>query len=164
MVRNRIPRRASRYQSDSDNLSKAIFGGFDGIMSVLSIVAVGFVIGDTKHMLIYAGGLAVSEMLSMGGGSLLSELVGVYRVRHALIIGLAALIGVLIPPLPFLFLPSYQAAIVSLCLTCAVAASIAQIRVKQLGVLSAYMQTFVIVFVVAVGTITVALLLNGVGA
>lgn len=161
-MQNRIPRRATRYR-DSDNVSKAIFGGFDGLICILGVIAGCYVTGDMHTLMLSAIGLAIAEGIAMFGGSYLSEMVAVYRLRHAAIIGIAAAVGILIPALPFFFAPRNVAILLSLFLTCAFAAIIAQVRVKQMGWLEAYAQTYMIVFVVTVVTILAAIGLNKVG-
>lgn len=159
----RIPRRASRFRSDSDNMSKAVFGSFDGMTCILGVIAGCYVSGDMRTLMLSAIGLAIAEGIAMAGGSYLSEIVAVYRLQHAFIIGVASAIGILVPALPFFFAPRNVAILLSLFLTCAFAAIIAQVRVKQMGALEAYVQTYVIVLLVAVVTIAAAFALNGVG-
>lgn len=159
----RIPRRASRFQPDSDNLSKAIFGSFDGLTCVLGVIAAGYVANDMHTLLLAVVGLALAEGIAMAGGSYLSEFVGIYRVRHALIIGVASAIGIVVPAIPFFFAPKHVAALLSLFLVVCFAIIIASCRVKTLGALEAYVQTFSIVLLCALVTILVTMLLNGVG-
>lgn len=160
----KIPHRASRFgQSDTDNVSKAIFGGFDGLVCVLGVIAGCYVSGDMHTLVLSAIGLAIAEGIAMAGGSYLSEMVAVYRLRHAVIIGVASAVGILIPALPFFFAPRNIAILLSFFLTCAFAAIIAQVRVKQMGWLEAYAQTYAIVFAVAVVTILATVALNKVG-
>lgn len=160
----RIPRRASRYQvADSDNVSKFVFGSFDGLNCILGVIAAGYVTGDIHALTLAAIGLAIAEGIAMAGGSYLSELVSVYRMRHALIIGGASAVGILVPALPFFFAPRNVAILLSLFLVVCFAAIIASVRIKTLGILEAYVQTFGIVFFAAVVSIAATLLLNGVG-
>lgn len=159
----RISRRASRFQTDSDNVSKAIFGSFDGLTCVLGVIAAGYVSGDTHALILAAVGLAIAEGIAMAGGSYLSEMVAVYRIRHAAIIGVASAVGILVPAFPFFFAPRRIAILLSLFLTCAFAMIIASFRIKTLGALEAYVQTFAIVLIAALVSIAVTLLLNRVG-
>lgn len=150
-------------QPDNDNVSKAVFGLFDGMCCVLGVIAAGYVTGDMHALILAAIGLALSESIAMAGGSYLSELVNVQRVRHAAVIGVASAIGILVPAFPFFFAPSRVAILLSCFLTCALAVIIAQVRVKQLGALEAYVQTFAIVLFAASISVIVTLLLNRVG-
>lgn len=159
----RIPRRTVRYQPDSDNLSKAIFGSFDGLTCVLGVIAAGYVANDMHTLLLAVAGLAIAEGIAMAGGSYLSEMVAVYRVRHALIIGVSSAIGIVVPAIPFFFAPKNVAILLSLFLVVCFAVIIASCKVRILGWLEAYTQTFGIVLLCAVVTILVTLLLNGVG-
>lgn len=164
MSMRRVPtRRASRFRSDGDNVSKAIFGSFDGLCCVLGVIAAGYVSGDIHALLLAVIGLSIAEGIAMAGGSYLSELVSVYRMRHALIIGVASAVGILVPALPFFFAPRRIAILLSLFLVVCFAVIIAGFRIKTLGALEAYVQTFAIVLVAAVVSIAVTLLLNGVG-
>lgn len=162
-MQNRIPRRASRYQPDSDNVSKAIFGSMDGLTCVLGVIAAGYVANDMHTLLLAVVGLAIAEGIAMAGGSYLSEMVAVYRVRHALVIGVAAAIGIIVPAIPFFFAPKNVAVLLSLFLVVAFTAIIAACRVKTLGWLEAYVQTFAIVLLCALVTILVTVLLNRAG-
>lgn len=163
-MQNRVPRRASRFQpSDGDNVSKAIFGSFDGLCCVLGVIAAGYVSGDIHALLLAAVGLSVAEGIAMAGGSYLSELVGVYRLRHAAIIGIASAVGILVPAFPFFFAPRRIAILLSMFLVVCFAVIIASFRIKTLGALEAYVQTFLLILVAAGISVAVTLLLNGVG-
>jgi VIT1/CCC1 family predicted Fe2+/Mn2+ transporter len=147
----------------NDNLSRGIFGGFDGMCCVLGVIAAGYVTGDIHALLLSVIGLSLAESIAMAGGSYLSELVDVQRIRHAVIIGVASAVGIMVPAFPFFFAPRNVAILLSCFLTCALAVIIAQVRVKQLGALEAYVQTFAIVLFAAGISVVVTLLLNGVG-
>jgi hypothetical protein len=160
----KIPRRASRFQQpDNDNLSKFVFGSFDGLTCVLGVIAGCYISGNIHTLVFSVIGLALAEGVAMAGGSYLSEVVAVYRLRHAAIIGVASAIGILVPALPFFFAPQRVAVLLSLFLTCALAVIIAQVRVRTLGALEAYTQTFAIVLFAAGISIMATLLLNRVG-
>jgi VIT1/CCC1 family predicted Fe2+/Mn2+ transporter len=166
-MQNKISHRASRYrpvtQPDNDNLSKFVFGSFDGMTCVLGVVAGCYVSGNIHALILSVVGLAIAEGIAMAGGSYLSELVGIYRVRHALIIGIASAVGILVPAFPFFFAPAHVAILLSLFLTCVLAVIIAQVRVRTLGALEAYVQTFVLILMAAGVSVVVTLLLNKVG-
>lgn len=162
-MRSRIPHRASRFQSDSDNVSKAIFGSFDGLTCVLGVIAAGYVANDMHTLLLAVVGLAIAEGIAMAGGSYLSEMVAVYRVRHALVIGVASAVGIIVPAVPFFFAPKNVAILLSLFLIVVFTVIIAQVRVRTLGALEAYVQTFALVLLCALVTILVTVLLNRAG-
>jgi VIT1/CCC1 family predicted Fe2+/Mn2+ transporter len=147
----------------NDNLSRGIFGGFDGMCCVLGVIAAGYATGDIHALLLSVIGLALAEAIAMAGGSYLSELVDVQRIRHAVIIGVASAVGIMVPAFPFFFAPRNVAILLSLFLVVALAVIIAQVRVKQLGLLEAYTQTFAIVLVAATASIVATVLLNRVG-
>lgn len=161
-MQSKIPRRATR-QRDSDNLSKAIFGGFDGLICVWGLIAAGYATGDVRTLILGAIMLAVNEGIAMFGGSFLSELVSVYRLPHALIIGVAAFVGILLPAFPFFFAPRNVAILLSFALTVVLAAVIAQIRARTMSALQAYAQTFGVTLAATAISIIGALLLRGMG-
>lgn len=167
MPTSRIPRRTSRSRyrsvSASDNLSKAIFGSFDGMTCVLGVIAAGITTGDQHALILAAIGLALAESIAMAGGTYLSEITDVHSIQHAAIIGGASLFGVLFPTFPFLFVPKPFAVAVSMALTCLLTVAIAQVRVSSLGFVRAYIQTFAIVLVAAGVSVLATLWLNGAG-
>lgn len=160
----RIPRRTSRFQQpDSDNLSKAIFGGFDGMICVWSLIASGYATGDVHMLVLSVVMLAINEGMAMSEGSFLSELVNVHRLSHALIIGIAASVGILLPALPFFFASRNVAILLAFALTVIMATVIAQIRARSMSTLEAYVQTFGMTLLATALSIIGALLLRGVG-
>lgn len=164
---NKVPRRASRYRTQpmpaNDNLSKAIFGGFDGLICVWGLIAAGYATGDVRTLILGAIMLAVNEGIAMFGGSFLSELVSVYRMPHALIIGIAAFVGILLPAFPFFFAPRNVAILLAFTLTVIMAAIIAQVRSRSMNTLEAYTQTFGMTLLATALSVVGALLLRGVG-
>jgi VIT1/CCC1 family predicted Fe2+/Mn2+ transporter len=150
-------------QNQKEEVGKAIFGSFDGMTCVLGIIAAGYISGDTHALVLAAIGLAIAEAVAMSGGTYLSEVANVDTARHACIIGIAAFIGVLLPVLPFIFLPFTIALIASIFITIALATAIAQVRISESGVVRAYAQTFAILVVAAAASILVTLALNKMG-
>lgn len=146
-----------------DELSKVIFGSFDGMTCVLGVIAAGCVTGNMHALILAAIGLSLAEGVAMAGGTYLSEVADVQSVKHAGLIGGASCVGVLVPALPFLFAPKMVAIALSACLTCLLAVIIAQARVTSLGAIAAYAQTFAILLFAAGVSILVTLVLNGAG-
>lgn len=148
----------------NDSISKAIFGSFDGMTCVLGVISAGIIAGDIHALVLTAVGLAIAEGIAMAGGSLLSEVTNVNTVEHSAIIGSAAFVGVILPALPFLFLPRPLALPVSLAIIFMMAVSIAQVRVSADGWWRAYAQTFAILVVAGGASVLITLALNGGGA
>ena len=88
------------------DLRDIILGGQDGLVNVLGVtLGVAAASGDTRIVL--AAGLAATfaESFSMAAVAYTSSIAKYHAVRDALIVGVAAILGSIIPLLPFAFLP-----------------------------------------------------------
>lgn len=126
---------------------------------VLGVIVGALVTHDT-HVFLIAFALAIAEGLAMAAGSYLSEQVNAQTIRHAALIGIASFIGILLPAVPFLVLPLQTASSVAWVITFCMGALIAYTRVKELGVVRAYMQTFTILTIVLLVTALATALVN----
>lgn len=143
-----------------EEIGQAIFGSFDGMTCVLGVIAAEYIAGDIRDLILSCLALAIGEAIAMCGGSYLSEIVAVDRLKHALIIGIAACIGVILPVIPFLFMPRSIALVISALITIALGVAIAQARVAKEGAMRAYVQTFAILTAAAAASILVTLAMN----
>jgi len=131
-----------------DELGEAIFGAFDGMTSLLGVIAGALVTGTEHVLVVTAAGLAVAATVSMAGGEYLSDTGSAgARRRRAAIMGLATFIGSFLPVIPYLFLARTPATAASAAVTLLMAVGIAQARVPKQGALAAYAQTFGILIV-----------------
>lgn len=94
-------------------LGTAIFGSFDGLTSVLGLVAALFL--EPTHVLISGAlGLAVASAVGMGAGQYLGDPDRAWG--RALLMAASTLAGTVIPVVPFLLLPRWLAVVVGLAL------------------------------------------------
>lgn len=146
-----------------NDISVFVMGCFDGLTCGAGTIAVSYLAGNTHLLVLVAVGLAIAEAVAMAGGQYLSEQAsGISTLRHAGIIGIAAMTGTLVPALPFLFASKHIALIGTLVLLVAMAVLIAQVRVKSHGFRQAYGQTFAILLCAGGLSVGVTLLLGGV--
>ena len=87
---------------DGSDRREAIFGSFDGMTSTLGVVA-GLLAARATAPKILAGaiGIAVAATIGMAAGQYLSD--GTRNLCRAGVMGLATLVGSVLPALPFLF-------------------------------------------------------------
>lgn len=112
------------------DLRDIILGGQDGLVNVLGVTAgVAAASGDTRITI--AAGLAATfaESFSMAAVAYTSAIFGNRAVLDSLIVGVSAILGSLIPLLPFLFLPVSTAI--------AVAVSVSAVFLFALGIYKA---------------------------
>ena len=96
------------------DLRDIILGGQDGLVNVLGVTAgVAAASGDTR--LTIAAGLAATfaESFSMAAVAYTSAIFGNRALLDALIVGVSAILGSLIPLMPFIFLPVSTAILVA---------------------------------------------------
>jgi hypothetical protein len=88
--------------ADRSDRREAIFGSFDGMTSTLGVVA-GLLAARATGPKILAGaiGIAVAATVGMAAGQYLSD--GTRNLRRASVMGLATLVGSVLPALPFVF-------------------------------------------------------------
>ncbi len=81
--------------------AQAIFGGFDGVVSAVGVVAPLIIAGASATAIVVAAvGLSINSAWSMGSGQYISD--PQRRLRLAVVMGLATLAFSLLPALPFL--------------------------------------------------------------
>lgn len=133
------------------DISSAIFGLFDGTVSVLGVI-LGLAVASPHVVVSAAVGLAVASSVGMGAGQYLGD--RSRRIHLALVMAGATVVGTLAPLLPFAFARGSAAILGALAVGCVAAALIGRARRRML-------ETFV-VFVVAMGaTIGASVLLGG---
>jgi VIT1/CCC1 family predicted Fe2+/Mn2+ transporter len=100
---------------DATERADAIFGMFDGTVSIIGFIF-GLLVHGSPESAIVVGGLggAISATVSMGTGDY-EESDGStgYRLRRALTMGLFTMIGSMVPILPFVFLGKHAAILVA---------------------------------------------------
>lgn len=88
------------------DLRDIVLGGQDGLVNVLGVtLGIAAASGDTRIVL--AGGLAATfaESFSMAAVAYTSSVTGFHALRGALIVGVSAIFGSIIPLIPFAFFP-----------------------------------------------------------
>jgi VIT1/CCC1 family predicted Fe2+/Mn2+ transporter len=145
--------------------AEAIFGSFDGIVSVLGVIAAAYVAGSpARTLVIVAAGLAVAAAVSMAGGQFLASAKNVRNpLIQAFVMGIATLLGAFVPAIPFLFLPKPTAAICTAIIVLLVTGWIVRIRATTQGTLKAFSQTYGILLIAAVISVVTAIVFNIVG-
>lgn len=139
-----------------EQASPAVFGVFDGMVSVIGVILGLLATADTHTILAGAIGLAAASAASMGAGEYLGDVK--HSWRNAGIMGFATLVGTLVPIIPFLFLPKVHAVIGASIFTIVAACWIAEKRSKYEPRSKSYLETFVILAIALCVTIVVALL------
>jgi len=142
-------------------MNEAIFGGFDGLTSVLGVIAAAYTSGNMHLLVVASLCLAIAAAVSMAGGEFLSETTGKAGGMHrAGIMAGATFIGAFLPAVPFLFLAKPLALGTGIVLVFCAAVVIAQMRVATHGIVRAYVQTFGVLFVAAGLSVGASLLFN----
>lgn len=131
-----------------EHSSEAIFGSFDGMTSALGIIT-GLWSAPTSVLLAAVMGLGAAAAVGMGAGQYLGE--EHPELHVAVIMGLATLLGTLLPAIPILAFGHVAGLIGCIAVSCAVTAVIAWRRKR-------WLQTFVVLALVSVATIAVSLL------
>jgi hypothetical protein len=137
-----------------DEAASEIFGVFDGMTSVLGVIA--GLLTKPKHLIITAAiGLAVASAVGMGAGEYLGD--SRRRLRIAFVMAGATALGTMLPVVPLLIFRhrltgEIWAGVVTLALTTFIAH-----RRKR------WLETFGVLAVVAVATTAVALLTGAAG-
>jgi VIT1/CCC1 family predicted Fe2+/Mn2+ transporter len=136
----------SRTRAGSPDRKEAIFGSFDGMTSTLGVVAGLLAAHATPTKILAAAiGIAVAATTGMSAGQYLSD--GKRNLRKAMVMGVATLIGSVLPALPFIFGASLACILSSIAITITAAGVIGYYR--------GYAVTYLILLVVA--TLTVGL-------
>lgn len=85
-----------------EETTEAIFGGFDGLTSVLGVIVV---MASHKGLMPAVVGLAVASAVGMGAGQYLSD--PSRRLHLALVMSVATLVGTLLPAIPLFISNTY---------------------------------------------------------
>ena len=129
------------------DLRDIILGGQDGLVNVLGVTA-GVAAASADSRLTIAAGLAATfaESFSMAAVAYTSAISGHRAFLDAFIVGVSAILGSLVPLLPFIFLPVQPALTVAV-VTCAIflfLLGIYKARVLKISLLKAGLQVTII--------------------
>lgn len=131
-----------------EHSAQAIFGSFDGMTSALGIIT-GLLAAPTHVLLAAVLGLSVASAVGMASGQYLGE--EHPELHVAVIMGVATLVGTLLPAIPILAFGHGVCGIIGCVLVaCAITAVIAWRRKR-------WVQTFVVLALVSTATILMSL-------
>ena len=135
--------------SKATDRREEIFGSFDGMTSTLGVIAGLLATGASASKILAAAiGIAVAATIGMGAGQYLSD--GQRNLRLAVVMGLATLVGSVLPAIPFIFGTSKACILASVAITLAAAGVIGHYR--------GYLITYSILAVVSVVTVALSVL------
>lgn len=111
------------------DISGATFGGFDGAVSLLGLLA-GEIVAHASGALVLttAAGLAIAATVSMAAGEYLSDVESGGRTHRALVMGTATFVGSLLPALPFALMGGVAGMAASVVLVLLLGVLIAEVR------------------------------------
>lgn len=143
--------------SDDDSLvGQSVFGLFDGLTSLLGLLAGLIVAHATSVAILDASvGIAIAEGVGMAFGDWLS---GSSR-KESTVIGAATFVGALLPAIPVALIPGPVGYWVGAALVVGIAVGIAEARARH-GRLKAYLTTAVTLIVAAGLSVGASLLLG----
>jgi VIT1/CCC1 family predicted Fe2+/Mn2+ transporter len=121
-----------------DDLTQAIMGGADGLISALGAVVVLAAKGDFKALVVASVAYAVGSAGSMAGSEWLSDVS--QSARRALVMGAATLCGSIAPAVPFFVLRGPLAWLCAAAVTVTFGSLIAEVRPE--APLPSYLHTF----------------------
>lgn len=140
--------------------SQAIFGSFDGLTSLIGLLAGALVVHATGgQILAEAGGLAVAAAVGMASGDFLSG----STVRLSLIMGISTLIGSLVAAVPVALIGGVLGYALAVVVSLVMAVLIAETRSRSDGRLRGYASTFIILVLASALSVGVSVLLGAVG-
>jgi VIT1/CCC1 family predicted Fe2+/Mn2+ transporter len=128
-----------------DDVSQAIFGSFDGVVSVIGVM-VALLARPTPIIVEAAVGLAAASAVGMAAGEYLGDVTR--NLRRAAVMGGATVVGTMCPVLPFMVLGKNAAIVVAVALVVAISLGIAHAR-AQVTSGRAYVETFGVLFLAA---------------
>jgi len=128
-----------------DDVAQAIFGSFDGVVSVIGVM-VALLARPTPIIVEAAVGLAAASAVGMAAGEYLGD--ASRNFRRAAVMGVATVVGTMCPVVPFMVLAKDAAIIVAVVLVVVISLAIAHARV-QVAAGRAYAETFGVLFVAA---------------
>lgn len=143
----------------ADVARPAVFGAFDGVVTVLGIL---FAMSGDPGLIAAAVGLAAAGTVSMAGGEWLSD--SEHGLGASAVIGLTTGAGTMVPVVPYLWFRGAGAAGVSVVLCAIVGACIAWARSEgRGGPVRAAAETFGVLLAAAGAAALAAWLTGGVG-
>lgn len=151
--------------TDGDRLkaatSEGVFGSFDGACSTVGVLAGLIVVGSPSHaVLVACAGLAVASAASMCAGDYLAG----KSIRLSVVMGLATLVGSLVPAVPVIAFPGLLGVLLAVLLVALLGAAIAEVRSRTgTGRLHGYLSTFTVLIAASVLAVAVSLLLGVAG-
>lgn len=149
-------------RADSGLIKPAVFGAFDGIVTVLGAL---FALATHPHALVVSGvGLAAAGAVSMGGGQWLSDNENGWRASLA--IGATTGAGTLVPVLPYAVASGAAAGVCSAVLCLASAGVVSWLKTTDGHALSARraaVQTYSLLLAAGAATLLCAWLTGAVG-
>lgn len=145
----------------TSSTSEAVFGAADGMVSLLGLLAGAMVArAAPSALLTMAGGAAIAAAVSMAGGDWLSG----KSVRQAIAMGLATLLGSLVPVLPVVLVPGLLGVLLAVLLVVLLGVGISEVRSRTgKGRLSGYVSTFTVLIAASGLAVAVSLLLGVTG-
>ncbi|MEX1068530.1 MAG: VIT1/CCC1 transporter family protein [Patescibacteria group bacterium] len=116
------------------DLRDIILGGQDGLVNVLG-VTLGIAVASGDLRVTLAGGLAATfaESFSMAAVAYTSSIVKFHAVTDALIVGFSAVLGSIVPLIPFFLLPISTAIIVAVAVSAVMLFVLGVYKAKVLG-------------------------------
>lgn len=140
--------------------SEAVFGAFDGMTSLLGLLAGALVAHASTHaLLLEVLGLAVASAVGMAAGDYLSG----KSLALSLVMGAATLLGSVLPAVPVLVLHGATGQACGVVVALSLAAVIAEVRSRETGRARGYLSTGIVLILTAGLSIAVALLAGATG-
>lgn len=140
---------------------QAVFGGFDGLVSLLGVLA-GLSVAHAHPATVLAvcAGLAIASAVGMAAGDWLAGT----STRMAVVMGAATLTGSFLPALPAALIPSPAGQATTLAVVLAVGVAISEVRARATKRrLPAYLSTALILVVASGLSIGASVLFGAVG-
>jgi VIT1/CCC1 family predicted Fe2+/Mn2+ transporter len=128
-----------------DDISQAIFGSFDGVVSVIGVM-VALLARPTPIIVEASVGLAAASAVGMMAGEYLGD--DTRNVRRAVVMGVATIVGTMCPVVPFMLLTKELAIVVAVILVLVISLAIARARAQATSG-RAYVETFGVLLLAA---------------
>lgn len=143
-----------------DEIGRATFGSFDGVVSLVGVLA-GLLVAHAAPttVLTTAGGLAVAAAVGMGFGDYLGGSTG----RLAAVMAVATFTGSLLPALPVALIGGPAGYALAALLIVALGVAIAEVRAQERGRVRAYLLTAAVLIVASALSAGAAVGLGAVG-
>ena len=141
---------------DKADRAEAVFGAFDGLVSIIGVVFALLVGGATSTIVPVAAGGAAAATVSMGSGDWLAN----GSPRRAVVMGFSTFVGSLLPALPFMFMQKTPAICTSVVLCTIAGAGIGWMRRDGL---KGYLVTYAVLTTAVLLTLACVALFGGIG-